>query len=203
MGVYFEKSEVIVTRRTFICDAMLGRLAVWLRLWGYDCAFDAHIADDDLIRRAGQEGRVLLTRDRALLSRRAARALPCFFVAQDGFREQLAAVAEKFGLDASGLGTRCSRCNTPLEETSREAVRTVVPYFVGCTADRFARCPSCGRVYWRATHHRGMEEESRAILAKCASSTPSLSGRDPSGRGDDNPVPNDDPRSGSGRRATD
>ncbi|HZD03737.1 MAG TPA: Mut7-C RNAse domain-containing protein [Longimicrobiales bacterium] len=47
----------------FLADAMLGRLARWLRTLGFDTAFDDAIADDELIRRAVRESRVILTRD--------------------------------------------------------------------------------------------------------------------------------------------
>ena len=51
-------------RPRFIADAMLGRLARWLRTLGYDTAYDDRIADADLVRRSLTEGRHLLTRDR-------------------------------------------------------------------------------------------------------------------------------------------
>ena len=50
----------------FIADAMLGRLAHWLRLLGFDCAYERHAADEDLVRRGVEQGRIILTRDRAL-----------------------------------------------------------------------------------------------------------------------------------------
>ena len=55
-----------------LADGMLGTLAKWLRLLGYDTAYDNVAADPELARRARSEGRVLLTRDREL-SKRSAR----------------------------------------------------------------------------------------------------------------------------------
>ena len=48
----------------FAADAMLGRLARWLRVLGFDTAYDSAIADPELVRMAAIEERVLLTRDR-------------------------------------------------------------------------------------------------------------------------------------------
>ncbi|MHC4731276.1 MAG: Mut7-C RNAse domain-containing protein, partial [Planctomycetota bacterium] len=53
----------------FFCDDHLRRLARWLRAAGYDVAWQAAIDDDDLLARAGAEGRVVLTLDRALARR--------------------------------------------------------------------------------------------------------------------------------------
>jgi uncharacterized protein with PIN domain len=52
----------------FVADAMLGRLARWLRLLGFDTAWVQDVSDGELVRRAIEEGRVILTRDRALPS---------------------------------------------------------------------------------------------------------------------------------------
>ncbi|MHC4429729.1 MAG: Mut7-C RNAse domain-containing protein [Planctomycetota bacterium] len=51
----------------FMADAMLGRLARWLRLLGFDTAWEADIDDTDLVRRAAEERRIVLTRDRILV----------------------------------------------------------------------------------------------------------------------------------------
>jgi uncharacterized protein with PIN domain len=55
----------------FLADAMLGRLAKWLRILGYDTAYFSQIEDSDLVRIARAEGRMLLTRDRELTFRKA------------------------------------------------------------------------------------------------------------------------------------
>lgn len=47
----------------FAADAMLGGLARWLRALGYDTAWASPVDDDALVRRAVDEGRVVLTRD--------------------------------------------------------------------------------------------------------------------------------------------
>src|SRR3990170_1884649 len=54
------------TERRFAADAMLGRLARWLRLLGFDCAYDVATTDEGIARLAMSEGRTLLTRDRCL-----------------------------------------------------------------------------------------------------------------------------------------
>lgn len=59
----------------FFADAMLGRLAHWLRILGYDTAYDKIISDEALIERTLREDRWLLTRDRRLVLRQLHRDL--------------------------------------------------------------------------------------------------------------------------------
>src|SRR5947208_540619 len=58
------------TTPRFLADCNVGRLARWLRVLGYDAAYEPKIADSELVARALAEGRVLLTRDVDLTRRR-------------------------------------------------------------------------------------------------------------------------------------
>jgi uncharacterized protein with PIN domain len=51
------------TAPRFVCDAMLGGLARWLRAAGYDASWQNEIDDHALIRLAQAEGRTLLSCD--------------------------------------------------------------------------------------------------------------------------------------------
>ncbi|MBI5886195.1 MAG: Mut7-C RNAse domain-containing protein [Deltaproteobacteria bacterium] len=150
--------------KSFFADAMLGRLARWLRVMGYDCAYERHIDDALLARRALAEDRVILTRDRLLCERRAVRGR-FLFIEADGIDEQVAQVREAFGIDASRFLTRCLRCNLLLEEVSKDAAAPLVPAYVRDTQERFLRCPGCERTYWGGTHRARMREEVGRLLA--------------------------------------
>ncbi|MGI6210058.1 MAG: Mut7-C RNAse domain-containing protein, partial [Anaerolineae bacterium] len=80
----------------FIADAMLGKLARWLRLAGYDTIYDAALDDRELARRARESGRILLTRDRELAGRRGVRA---YLVQSEQVQEQLEEVLRAAGAD--------------------------------------------------------------------------------------------------------
>jgi len=53
----------MVADRRFVVDVNVGRLAKWLRVMGYDAAFPREKGDNELVRIALQEDRVLVTRD--------------------------------------------------------------------------------------------------------------------------------------------
>lgn len=147
----------------FFADAMLGKLARWMRTMGYDVEYEPHIDDGELLERAFAEGRVVLTRDTLLLKRRKARGR-AFFIEGDGISGQLRQVAAAFPIDGGLFLTRCLRCNRPLERVAKPSVEGKVPPYVFRTQEEFSACPSCGRIYWGATHRERMEGELRRLL---------------------------------------
>lgn len=139
----------------FAADAMLGRLARWLRVIGADTTWKPDVADADLARHALEEDRILLTRDRSLTEEwRLPRVL---LLASEAPLEQLRQVAAAYGLEWRGrLFRRCSLCNTRLVPLEATALRGRVPQRVARELRRFAECPSCRRVYWEGSHTRRM-----------------------------------------------
>ncbi len=146
----------------FAVDKMLGRLATWLRLLGLDTAYGPHLSGRALLHLARREQRVVLTRDTRLA--RSARNVPLLFVSADCFRDQLKQVLAAFGIDPlRNFLTRCSRCNQPLHDLPRDRAAPFVPAYVRDTAERFAQCPRCHRIYWPGTHAERMRRELAAL----------------------------------------
>jgi uncharacterized protein with PIN domain len=52
-------------------------------------------------------------------------------------------------------------CNAPLEEADGAAA----PERVRASCDRFWKCPSCARLFWRGDHVRHMEKRFRSLAA--------------------------------------
>lgn len=142
----------------FFADAMLGRLARWLRVLGFDTAYDATLPDPALVRLANAEDRLLLTRDRHLLRElRPARVLE---IRRDPPLEQLREVIAALALEPPGeLFTRCLVCNTPLSPplAGDEAARLLPPSARDLPGPT-RRCPNCGRIYWPGSHVRRMRD---------------------------------------------
>jgi uncharacterized protein with PIN domain len=129
---------------------MVGRLARWLRILGFDVLYSNRYSDDEIIRLAAAENRTVLTRDRGLKVRIAPDDL--VFVENDDVDSQVAQVLQRVGTRDFRLFSRCLECNQELRKIDKElAFERVAPY-VYLTQDEFAECPSCLRVYWRGTH---------------------------------------------------
>lgn len=134
----------------FVADVMVGKLARWLRVLGFDVVYSNTFEDDEIIRIGDSENRIILTRDVPLAARRPwPRSL---LIESVNYKEQVRQVLRTFQLTEFNVFSRCLECNTPLDRVDKEAVFEKVAPFIYLTHDRFAMCPSCGRVYWRGTH---------------------------------------------------
>jgi uncharacterized protein with PIN domain len=151
----------------FAADAMLGRLARWLRLLGFDVIYAPDVADADLVRRAVAEQRAILTRDRRLPEEWRVEGV--HLVRAEHTRPQLLEVVRRFDLALwMRPFTRCPRCNAPLAPATPEEVRARVPARVLAEHGSFRRCTVCGQVYWRGSHVRRI----RSVIESLAAAPP-------------------------------
>jgi uncharacterized protein with PIN domain len=151
---------------TFVADCMLGRLAKWLRVLGFDVLYFSKAEDRELVALARREGRVLLTRDSGLIERTAKRPNRLFILSDD-WQDQVVQVLDEFGLwDEVKPHSRCLACNLLLKTLSRERARNLVTPYVGEHAAAFAMCPGCGRVFWQGSHAGDMERKIGQLLER-------------------------------------
>jgi uncharacterized protein with PIN domain len=138
----------------FLLDVHLGSLARRLRLLGLDTAYETEAGDDELVRGAIGGRRVLLSRDRGLLSRSA---LPeGALVRGDRTEEQLEDVLDRFAPPLAPW-SRCVRCNATLTPAATDDVAGDLEPGTRRTYREFSRCTGCGRVYWRGAHAGPLE----------------------------------------------
>ena len=127
----------------FVADVMLGNLAKWLRIMGYDTFYQPCYKPGQ-IRSLVREGRILLTRNtRSGLDRDLT-----VFVFSDHVGEQLRQLKEKgcITADRTRCFTRCMLCNETLLEAPPEKARENVPEYVFFEHPKGIHCcPSCGR----------------------------------------------------------
>ena len=142
----------------FSAEKTLGKLAKWLRMMGYDTLFFDGSNDSHMVRKAQDEGRVILTRDTQIVKRRVVTTgqLKVILISSDDPRQQMCQVIDALKLDCVRPFTICLECNQLLEERSREQVKDLVPPYVFQTQRQFVKCPACHRIYWRGTHWQAM-----------------------------------------------
>jgi len=148
----------------FLVDVMLGKLAKWLRILGYDAVYVPNGSDEVLIGKARAEGRILLTRDTGLLEKLHP-GKGCFVPYQRP-ADQLHFVVKTFHLDPDeeAFFSRCLVCNREVEEIGKSKVAGKVPPEVYESHAAFVWCPECGRIYWPGSHYRNAERRLREIL---------------------------------------
>jgi len=143
---------------TFAVDCMLGKLARWLRVLGFDTVYFHNIGDQDLLERARTEGRIVLTRDRALAE--GAGEGVVLLVRGEQLDDQLHQVIDELSLSLSRsrVFSRCIECGGPIEPLPAEEARGRVPDHVQATQSSFSSCPNCSKIYWSSTHVRAMRD---------------------------------------------
>jgi uncharacterized protein with PIN domain len=149
----------------FVLDNHLGRLAAYLRMLGFDVVYRNDFDDAELAQIAANEERILLTRDRRLLMRKAVRHGYCLRSLDS--REQAIEVLLRYNLfQAITPFRRCLRCNTLLERISKEAIIEHLEPLTKRYYKEFHHCPACGQIYWKGSHYEHMQLMIEAFQAR-------------------------------------
>lgn len=147
----------------FIADAMLGRLARWLRFLGFDTLYSPDITDSKLIMLAREQDRFILTRDTRLIKVRGLKDY-LLIKANNSFT-QLLEVIDALKLKQFYPLSRCVKCNGQLAGISDKAeIKDLVPEYIFLNFNVFLRCLDCGKIYWEGTHPRRFKEKLGEIL---------------------------------------
>jgi uncharacterized protein len=144
----------------FLADAMLGKLARWLRMLGQDVTYSVSFSDDELLDLAKKENRALLTRDFELYKRVICRGFDAFYVEGKTEAERLAAIAKRYGipLEADMDKSNCPICNTKLKVADKEALKDELKPNTYMHYEQFWRCPNCGQTYWQGAHWKQIRQ---------------------------------------------
>jgi len=162
----------------FVADVNVGKLALLLRMAGLDTAYGPRWADEDLAGLAEKEGRIVLTKDSALLKRR--QVVFGRYVRAVLPDDQLVEVLGLFGIGrAPAPFSRCLRCNTPLAPVAKTAIDHRLEPKTRLYFDRFTICPTCNRIFWQGSHRQAMGRRLRHIGLPVAADT---AASDPSGK---------------------
>jgi uncharacterized protein len=140
--------------KRFVVDSMLGKLAKWLRVMGFDTRYE-RLRSQDQIDTHIRDGTLPITRNQRWCGRRGVLCLR----ANDPMAQLIEAVASiPVKVEEVRPLRRCIRCNQLLEGLSRDRAIEYVPEYVFETNTVFHQCPNCLRVYWPGTHSKHMME---------------------------------------------
>lgn len=147
---------------TFAVDVNVGKLAGLLRMAGFDIFYRNYISDPALIEVAGQEQRIVLSRDKDLLKRKE---LVFGYLVREIYPEkQLAEVIHLFGLQEQVRPlSRCMRCNGPLQVVAKEQISDRLEPLTRKYYNFFQQCRHCRQIYWPGSHR----DKLLSLLSKC------------------------------------
>jgi hypothetical protein len=142
---------------------MLGKLARWLRIMGYDTVYDPCLEDPSLLVLAEREGRILLTRDEDLFRRAAREGTGSVLLRKTTIDGELEELSKLLAAELPGE-SRCPICNCTLE-----VLQQSMPWNMEATpGEALWRCFGCGKVYWHGSHWKGIN----STLSKLGLSDP-------------------------------
>ncbi len=148
----------------FALDCHLGRLARYLRQFGFDTFYENTIDDARLAEISAQQKRIVLTRDRALLKRKIIDH--GYFVRATDPMVQFHEVMRRFDLYKliEPFG-RCTKCNGELVAVSKADIIDQLQPMTRRHYDRFWQCHNCGQIYWEGSHYHRMQQTTDQVIA--------------------------------------
>jgi uncharacterized protein with PIN domain len=156
----------------FLVDAMLGKLARFLRIFGYNTVYANDlivvfkidpVPDEKLIEYAKQNNRFIITKDRTLNKTYFKRSL---FLHGEGIYNYFFQLKEELGLTFKfeGEKARCSLCNSNLfriQDKSKIFNEILQESFNNY--EEFYRCSNkqCNKIFWKGSHIDDIEKRLR------------------------------------------
>lgn len=135
----------------FILTHEVGRLAKWLRILGFDTAYQKEDDKRTLVLKSLRENRIVISRNASLARYTGIRFI---HIKSDLLEEQLKQIKDEISLTLSeeNMFTRCVLCNNILLSINKKDVKDKVPEFVYGANETFVACPECKKIYWQGTH---------------------------------------------------
>jgi len=152
MSIKHLKNQCSTLKKTFILDGMLGSLTRWLRISGYDSLYFKDTDDDELINEALKENRILLTKDKELVSVARKKDVEAYFIDGISTLEKLIDLRKRTGISYSLQNSRCPRCNGEVIEVQKEDVSGQVPEASYNAFKNYWKCEECDAIYWKGSH---------------------------------------------------
>jgi len=140
---------VLIFSVKLFCDAMLAKLARWLRMFGYDTELASESdSDAEIVERARLEERLLLSRDKKIIDLAEKGLLVPF----DKPVDQMRFLVKRLGLQLpeEPVARYCSVCNGLLVKEAKHALPRGV--------SEGWKCVDCGQQYWAGAHWKGIKK---------------------------------------------
>jgi uncharacterized protein len=139
----------------FILDAHLGKLAKYLRMLGFNTLYQNDYRDEEIIKIALNQRRIILTRDLGILKcKEVSRG---YWIRSQMPKKQLQEVLKRFDLSYhSKPFKRCMKCNGLIKEIDKEKVVALLKPKTIRIFQEFYSCNKCKSIYWKGSHYEKM-----------------------------------------------
>ena len=139
---------------------MLGTLAKWLRIYGFDTSYaNSNIDDDEILKILKKENRILLTRDKNLTNRARRENIKTIKITSTEIDKQIKTALESKKINRDKILSRCIICNSKVKEIKKEDVKEKVPKRIFENINKYWFCHKCNKIYWKGSHYENMIEK--------------------------------------------
>jgi len=145
----------------FLVDAMLGNIAKKLRLLGFDSEYFSDIDDSELIKKAKNENRMIISKDHYLINKAKKNEISFIYITKENEIDQFLEILEITHLqltEISGDAARCTKCNSTTSQISKLKIGNKIPQEVLEFNDKFWKCDGCDQIYWEGTHIKNLQK---------------------------------------------
>ena len=152
----------------FLVDGMLGNVAKKLLLLGYDTEYFSDMNDLKLIQKAKNEYRIIISKDRQLISNAKKSAIQTIQITKEDEIEQFSEILSTVHLELneiSGDTARCTKCNSNTSRISKSKISNKIPSKVLEFNEKFWECDNCKQIYWEGTHIKKLQNFLNKIKA--------------------------------------
>ena len=144
----------------FLCDQMLGTLAKWLRIYGFDTFYsNDNLNDKKLLKISLKENRTLLTRDKNLVYCSRRENVKVIYILDIDVNKQLKQVLKNIKKDNNLFLSRCLICNSLVKKIGKNDIKNKVPERVFSSNEDFWFCKKCDKIYWKGSHFKNMKQK--------------------------------------------
>jgi hypothetical protein len=150
-------------RNKFIADINLGHIVKYMRILGFDSYYDPFLSPHEIIEISKRENRIILTQSRKLLKFKA--VTHGVFIRPGTPTDQVKQIIDTLDIkDSIQLFSRCLRCNSLLENVTKEKILDRIPPKTKEICDQYVECQFCNKIYWKGTHFIHMKKALRQLL---------------------------------------
>ena len=146
---------------SFIADAMLGKIARKLRMFGYDTVYESNAKDDYFIFPEVHTNRIILTSDKELFNRCRKKSFSIILLNKKTEFENLVTIFLSLKvkyIDPNLSFSRCTICNGLLGVVDNDNIffdaNHTLPKLNNIK--EFYQCKICKKIYWKGSHVNNM-----------------------------------------------
>src|SRR6185436_9015080 len=145
---------------SFFADAMLGKIARKLRIFGFDTVYDSNLDDENILNSSNYLGRIVLTSDKELFNRCKKKRIAAILTYKETEIENLVTIFRTLNIKYINSPTvpyLCTSCNGKIDKISDQLLQSHKIFY---------KCTKCNKIYWAGSHMKRISRLINEINAK-------------------------------------